>query len=144
MERFARSGPSVTSRQAPYPSPLSKAHRLAHSTAAPFKIKAIALILCRKIDFRRQPCEAKASQGDLRKSIRRGAEWMRRTTCLPLWGRWPSEARPVGAFKSVGASRHHSSTLNAQLSTLNSFSLYSVGETPWTLRKAAANLLALS
>ena len=65
------SNPSVSSRQASYPSPLSKAHWIAHSAAVPLKIKAFALILLRRIDFRRQPCEAKASQGDLRKSIGR-------------------------------------------------------------------------
>ncbi len=80
------SNPSVSSRQASYPSPLSKAHRIAHSAAVPLKIKAFALILLRRIDFRRQPCEAKASQGDLRKSIGRatapfaqGSLWVRQT-----------------------------------------------------------------
>ena len=79
------SDPSVSSQQASYPSPLSKAHRIAHSAAVPLKIKAFALILLRRIDFRRQPCEAPASQGDLRKSIGRapapfaqGSLWVKR------------------------------------------------------------------
>ena len=49
-------------------------------------------------------------------SPRGGAEWVRQTTCLPLWGRWTSKARPVGVFQSVGASRHRNSTLHSQLS----------------------------
>ncbi len=59
-------------------------------------------------------------------------------------GAWSVESGDMvrfARFKFVGACRHIHSTLHTQHSTLL---LYSVGETPMTLRKAAANLLALS
>ena len=97
-----------------------QAHRIAHSAAAPPKIKAFALILLRRIDFRRHPCECFASQGDLRKSIGRrqlplhkgafGAVRYRRVvedcplqpgSCLSLWERCREAAERARKAPSV-------------------------------------------